>query len=470
MAQKTKKKPDRAGASLFGSIRKLVTWNIGTFMFVFLFVYMLFSAVLYKTTPHITSYQVISGPLSRNEIYTGLVLREETTVAADAGGYISYYAREGSKLNANGTVYGLSSTQSANTEIVLSKEDMNRIRNQMSSFAGSFSSSNFNATYSFKYELEGNILQYAGTDSHDGSVTVGNQILCKASSDGIILYSKDGYEGKTIDTITPADFDQNSYHEEDLKTSEQVYAGDDIYTIITDEQWDLLIPLTDKQAVKLADRTSIRVKFLKDGMTQSGDFQLIEIEDRKYGRLTFNKGLIRYASDRFLEIELVTNSLTGLKIPLSAILTKDFYLVPAEYISMNEDNNQVGFFKYSTDNGKEINTFVPATIYGQLQKEKTEELAPGQQPTYFYYVGKDVFERGDILANLDSGDHYTIGETRKLDGVYCINKGYAVFRCVSILEQNEEFAIVDDNTAYGLVRYDHIVQDCSQVNEEDILY
>ena len=92
-------------------------------------------------------------------------------------------------------------------------------------------------------------------------------------------------------------------------------AGDDIYTLITDERWSLLIPLSEKQASRLADRTVMRVKFLKDGMTQSGDFSIVEIEGGKYGKLDFNKGLVRYASDRFLDIELVTNTVTGLKIP-----------------------------------------------------------------------------------------------------------------------------------------------------------
>ena len=46
----------------------------------------------------------------------------------------------------------------------------------------------------------------------------------------------------------------------------------------------------------------VRVKFLKDDMTQSGDFSIIEIDGAKYGKIDFNKGLIRYASDRFLEI------------------------------------------------------------------------------------------------------------------------------------------------------------------------
>ena len=41
------------------------------------------------------------------------------------------------------------------------------------------------------------------------------------------------------------------------------------------------------------------VKFMKDGMTQSGDFSIVEIDKAKYGKIDFNKGLIRYAADRF---------------------------------------------------------------------------------------------------------------------------------------------------------------------------
>jgi lipopolysaccharide export LptBFGC system permease protein LptF len=221
----------------------------------------------------------------------------------------------------------------------------------MMSFSKGFNSSKFNNTYSFKYELKGNILQYAESensssapltsDEYDESddssgkdnitnsnVYAGNESICQSQSDGIILYSTDNYEGKTIDTVTAEDFDQNSYHETDLKTSDSVQSGDDVYTIITDERWSLLIPLSDKQAEKLKDRSTIRVKFLKDDMTQNGDFSIITIDGGKYGQIDFNKGLIRYASDRFLDIELVTNTVVGLKIPLSSIVTKDFYVVP----------------------------------------------------------------------------------------------------------------------------------------------
>lgn len=475
--------------SILARLRKIFALNIGTVMFGFLFLYMAVSAILYMSSGRIVSYQVISGPLSRNETYTGLAIREETIVSADAGGYITYYAREGNKVNANGAVYALGASKSSSSDVKLSTEDLNRIRSQMNSFSNGFNPSNFNDTYSFKSELEGNILQYAGVEdtrtgtpsenqnSQTGStnfqfsaVTLGNQTICKSQADGIILYSTDGYENKTVDTVTAGDFDQNSYHKEDLKTKDQIKAGQDVYTIITDEEWNLLIPLSDKQAVNLADRTAIRVKFLKDGMSQSGDFQIREIDGSKYGQITFNKGLMRYASDRFLDIELVTNSQVGLKIPLTSILTKNFYLLPESYLTMNEEDTEAGYMKLTKEKGKEVQTFVPVTIYGMKQKERDDELKPGQVPNYLYYIDMSVFQDGDVIINPETREKYIIGDTGKLDGVYCMNKGYAVFRCIDILDQNEEFAIVDDSTEYGLVRYDHIVQDCTKVKEQDILF
>ncbi len=74
---------------------------------------MIFSVILYLTASHMESYQVPSGPLSMNETYTGLAIMTENVVQADAGGYVTYYAREGTKINANGAVYSLNSSRSA---------------------------------------------------------------------------------------------------------------------------------------------------------------------------------------------------------------------------------------------------------------------------------------------------------------------------------------------------------------------
>ena len=489
MSDKYKKQEKTPG--ILARLRKVAGLNIGTIMFGILFIYMSFSAILYFTTTHIESYQVTSGPLSRNETYTGLAVREETVCTAPSSGYITYYAREGSKINASGAVYGLSSTKKSTSTASLATEELLKIRNDMMSFSKGFNSSKFNNTYSFKYELKGNILQYAESensssapltsDEYDESddssgkdnitnsnVYAGNESICQSQSDGIILYSTDNYEGKTIDTVTAEDFDQNSYHETDLKTSDSVQSGDDVYTIITDERWSLLIPLSDKQAEKLKDRSTIRVKFLKDDMTQNGDFSIITIDGGKYGQIDFNKGLIRYASDRFLDIELVTNTVVGLKIPLSSIVTKDFYVVPSRMATTQ--NNETGFMLASGN--KDSGTFKSVSIYASVEDTSVSKLATdgSEDQPMIYYIDKSSFKEGDALIDPDTGEKYIIGETDTLEGVYCINKGYAVFRRIEILDQNEEYAIVSKNTSYGLARYDHIVRNADKVKEEDILY
>lgn len=454
-------------------IRKLFSMNIGTMLFGMLFIYMAFNAILYLTSPKIESYQIIAGPLSRNETYTGLAIREESVHQAETSGYITYYAREGSKINADGVVYGISSTKTSDSQTELSTDELSSIRNQMLNFSKGFNSSNFNSTYSFKYEMEGNILQYAGVtgnstsdqnDSTSSVVSYGNQTINKADSDGIVLYSKDGYEGRTVDSLTTEDFDQNSYHETDLKTQGSVNTGDSLYTLITDEKWSLILPLSEKQAAKLADRTAVRVKFLKDDKTQSGDFSIIEIDGAKYGKIDFNKGLIRYASDRFLEIELVTNTVTGLKVPLSSIVTKEFYIIPSKYATTNTDSQETGFMVQS--NGKN-NTFVTSTIYAQEEQSGSKDDG---ETSYLYYVDKKDFKEGDVIISQKDQSKFVVSDIGVLEGVYCINQGYAVFRRIEILDQNEEYAIVSKSTSYGLSRYDHIVRNADDVNEEDILY
>ena len=88
----------------------------------------------------------------------------------------------------------------------------------------------------------------------------------------------------------------------------------------------------------------------------------------------------------------------------------------------------------------------------------------------FIMLTRVHLRKGDALINTDTGEKYVIGETDTLEGVYCINKGYAVFRRIEILDENEEYAIVSKNTTYGLSRYDHIVRNADKVKEEDILY
>ena len=78
-----------------------------------------------------------------------------------------------------------------------------------------------------------------------------------------------------------------------------------------------------------------------------------------------------------------------------------------------------------------------------------------------YYIG-----RNDILPSPLS----PVEEKKALEGVYCINKGYAVFRKIVMMVQNDEYCIVETGTTYGLSQFDYIVRNGNTVKEDDILF
>ena len=88
-----------------------------------------------------------------------------------------------------------------------------------------------------------------------------------------------------------------------------------------------------------------------------------------------------------------------------------------------------------------------------------------------YYVDDEILRKDDILcAQGTMTDTFVVKQTGTLIGVYNINKGYADFKQIIILSQNDEYSIVQSNTDYGLNMYDYIVLDAKVVNENDFIY
>ena len=56
-----------------------------------------------------------------------------------------------------------------------------------------------------------------------------------------------------------------------------------------------------------------------------------------------------------------------------------------------------------------------------------------------------------------------------LQGVYNVNKGYAVFKQIEILYQNNDYSIIKTGTSYGISMYDHIVLQGNEVEENTII-
>ena len=168
--------------------------------------------------------------------------------------------------------------------------------------------------------------------------------------------------------------------------------------------------------------------------------------------------MLTFATERFVDFEIIMHDEVGLKIPNSSIVNKEFFLVPEGYITIGADGKS-GVIKESySEDGTIYSEFWETDIYSY--SEDTKE----------YYLDTDILELGNKLIKPDGMETYTISKKASLIGVYNMNKGYADFRQINILYQNEEYAIVKSNTQYGLNVYDYIVLDAAGVSDEQFIY
>lgn len=450
--------------------RKPLKLNIIMIIFGCISVYIVFCVIAYFQSEHIAGYEVTIGSLTTSNIYTGIAIREETIVPSAGDGYVNFFAGEGEKIGANQLVYTIDGSGRL-AELMISRSEDNtlsdvqlaQIRQECVSFTGNFDEKSFGDVYDFKHGLRSAVLRLASIntlenigDLNDTSVA-GYVRLYYAASPGIVVYSIDGYEELTPETVTAEMFDTDKYEKKTLDNNDLLSQGDAAYKLCTSEEWSIVIRLDQEQANALEGEGYVKVKFLKNQMQSWAAVKVMYRSDGIYGVLSFNNSMISFCTDRFIDIELVVAKETGLKIPVSSIVEKGFYLVPAEYVftAANGRTRYVSRQTYTEEGGlswESVNVTVYSEEDGQL------------------YVGEDALRGGDILQKEDSAETFTVGTRATLIGVYNINKGYADFRQISILYQNEDYAIVKSNTTYGLCVYDHIVLDASSVSEDDFTH
>ena len=233
--------------------------------------------------------------------------------------------------------------------------------------------------------------------------------------------------------------------------------GDNAYKIINSENWSILVEIDEAKCKELEEESYLEVRFLDNNYTSWAQTSILRQDGTIFLKLDFNNSMITFATDRFVDIELLANSDQGLKIPNSAIVKKNFYLIPIEYMTNGDNSSKSGFLreKYLED-GSVTTEFVNATIYSSTEEE--------------YYVDEKVFQAGDYIIKPDSEEKYPISKQGELTGVYNINKGYADFKEIEILYQNDEYSIVKAKTTYGLSVYDHIVLRGDTVDTDDFIY
>lgn len=452
--------------------RRPLNLNIGMLIFAAIFIYVTVCVFMYLRTDHIVGYNVKEGSLTSNSIYRGIALRDEEIMTGNDAGYVNYFAREGERVAVGNLVYTVDETgrlsdylrTSERGENNLSDADLTELKTEIISFINRFDRTEFADVYNFKYSVESTVLKLSNynilenvnaLNDASGSAFINYH---NASKSGIVIYSIDGYENLKLEDMTEEYFDQRNYEKTHLVNNELIASGDPVYKLSTNEDWSIVIQVEEDLAEELLEKEYVEVRFLKNQYTSWGKVDSYTNEQgATFVSLTFTNSMITFCTDRFIDIELLLEDEKGLKIPNSAIVQKEFFIVPKEYLTKGGNSGKDGVLLETYDeNGSAVTQFVATTIYDATDTE--------------YYLDDSVLRSGNYIVKPESTEKYAISKTGSLTGVYNINKGYADFKQINILYQNDEYSIVKSNTVYGLNVYDHIVLDASTVNDNQFIY
>jgi len=460
-------KKDRNKSSNTIKFQKDFKFNISIVIVIIIFIYVLFHVFSFITDKNIKVYEVKEGTISDSIQKDALALRNEEVFNAQKNGQIKYFKQNSSRVGIKSIIYSIDSKGDITNKIIASNSDMDKINNSMlngifneiDSFVEGYSDSNFIRSGILKNnisaELEqiqtNNALEKLDTDI-DAAIKSGDYSINYAPKAGLFMTTLDGFETVNLENFDMDSFDVNKQNKVTLSSNSNVKENDPIYKIITGDKWNLVFPVSDDEIEILKDEEYINIKFKQDDYTTYAQSKIIKQGTKDYMSLEFDDSIERYADNRFLTIELLLNNKTGLKIPNSAITTKEFYVIPKNYFMKGNDSNKQGFMVKKSSG----NEFISPTIYYE-----TDDA---------YYIDGELIDSKDYILKPNSNEEYRIDtKTDELKGVYNVNKGYAVFKQIVILNQNKEYAIVDKNTSYGISLYDRIALDGSSVKENDLI-
>lgn len=437
--------------------------NIGILIFLIILIYLIITVLMYTTSKQISAYEVRKGSIVKDNSYTGFIIREEQVITAQATGYVSFFQNENEKIKSGSNVYAVSSekldTNSSVDDVstIVNDELQQNMLRRTQNFHENFTSNKFSAVYSFKSDIQ-TVLQNATKQSKNtrlGEIISqsGKDVsVYQSARDGIIVMTFDGYEDATEDILSPEIFERSDYESTYLTDQMRIKEGEPVYKLITEDMWYVYVRLSKETAEQLSEKTYVKTRINKDNETIWAEFSVIEKDNHYYGCLCYDNSMIRYSQDRYVTVELILEDQTGLKIPKSTVIEKSFYVVPGDYLDTIRTYNRGVMVK----KGDEA-VFQTVDIYYTTEENQV-------------YLNPSVFEKDTVLVKPGSMETYPLKETATLPGVYCINKGYAVFKPVTILCENDDYYIVEEGISYSISNYDHIVQNADMIEEDEVVF
>lgn len=448
-------------------VKRNFKFNIGIIIIFILFIYVLFHVFSFITDKNVSVYEVKTGSINSSNQYNALAIREEEVVNSPQTGIIKYFKQNNSRIGVKTLLYSVDTTgeitnkieQNSDKNVLISDAQYKAIYNEIYNFVYGYDDSNFNKANIFKTSLNSHLEQISTLNAMNNISPELNQAqqngqynLFYGPRDGLFMLTIDGMEDLRIDNFNKDSFDIDKSKKENLANKTSTTQGEPLYKLITSDIWHLVIPIDKDEVEKFENEEYINIRFKQDDVTSYASSSIVQQGSTKYLVLELDDSVERYSDNRFISIELLLDNETGLKIPNSSIVEKEFFTIPKNYFLKGDDSDTEGVM---VDKGSSTE-FVKPTIFYENDE--------------YYYIDDSKVSSKDYLIKPNSNEKYRVDtKTDSLKGVYNVNKGYAVFKQIQIKNFNHEYSIIETGTPYGITLYDRIVLDSSSIKENELI-
>ncbi|MBM6828891.1 hypothetical protein H9X85_04620 [Anaerotignum lactatifermentans] len=471
-------------------------------MFVFLVIALYLVGQIFTMAvrkPEVGVETVTYGSIDTPESFQGLIVRDEVVVTSNRAGTPFYQYAEGDNVKKSAVVCSIKDT--ASTDVLEDKlanidadilesqkeradlsafaEDIQRLENTMKStvdsFAGKSMSESTSYLYSMRTQLESSINQrneiwlsenVESLSQLNEEKNAYEQQLSQSMSNltapesGVLAFTYDGLEETlTPEAIPEISVDQISGNEKMTSISKvsNVVEGDPVFRLVTSNRWYIITSLPASDVADWEVNTWKKINLIGEEGTYQATATVESVEKGESQSrvvLSCNSYLNEFINNRLITIQLDSTVVEGLKIPNNAIVEKSMLKIPVECLT--ESGGNQGFLLVNGSNSK----FVSVQIVSSDES--------------YCYIEQDngSIALGDVIlqGTGETAVEYTVSEVATSPGVYVANSSMAKFASIRILEQNQEFAIVESATTYGLQAYDTIVSDAKNITEGQSIY
>ena len=454
---------------------------------------------LTKTT--ISTQVVQIGSLDTSTTLEGVVYRSEKVVYGEDEGAAQYVIAEGEKVKKNGTVYVLADNEKITTtasqiekvekELYNNAEDSAAtatnqdekynlaldVKNNFDEYYNNYFDGSTHAVYALRSKLDSNVRNrtemYVMQQQKKDDEVAAEKIRLDAALDkyqngkvadvpGIISFHMDGHEVEdALVGCNELTYEQYNKLKRSTATTQlgqgKLEKDSPVYKLVTNNAWYIVSFVSTKEDHYVVGNNyklffdqlgDLAVNFtLKDKKESEGRTKLIFMS---------NDQMSDFLSTRGVSFSIGNKDVSGLKIPVSAIVEQNLIEVPMAYAVKEEE--KLGVYRKKGEVTEYIN--IPVQM---VDNEKQ-----------VYYILQDLsdtkkLQLNDVLVKQESGETCQLTKSIVKQGVYVVNAKIANFKEIEIIDQSNEYAIVRNNNNSKLKEMDKIISNPKSVKADQLL-